>query len=521
MSALTYLTLTRLKNNIKQLLHKPARLIYVLLMVALFVFVAVSGSGTGPIGETYRDPAELAAMATALYLFIFLFTVWNGFSKGGSIFSLSDVNLLFPSPISRTRALFYGLFRQISTSLLLGLFLFYQYSWMHNVYGAGFGILAVLFFGYVAAVFLGQVTAMTIYAFTSSNEKAQKGLKAVFLLGALFLVLWAVLGAWRSYGSSGSPLPGLAAVMGTLPVRLFPVGGWLGWAVSACWGQVSWLPGVLLCLVWFLFLVFLLTHFDRDWYEDVLRTAELAQSAIVSAKSGNLDATPRKIKVGKTGLNGGLGASAFYYKHRIENRRSGLLLLTPMTLIFSVILIAAAFFMKDLGILPIFSFAVYLQIFTVGQSRISKELYKPFVYLVPEPPFAKLLQCLRELLPSALAEALLVFIPVGLILGLPPVGIAVCVLARISYAFLFQSGNLLVERFWSGAGMALVFLFYFLVLIGLILPGIVLACVLTIALSLPSGVLTGLLIAALVNIPVSLLLLFLLRNMLQYAEYNH
>ena len=32
---------------------------------------------------------------------------------------------------------------------------------------------------------------------------------------------------------------------------------------------------------------------------------------------------------------------------------------------------------------------------------------------------------------------------------------------------------------------------------------------------------TGLLVAGLVNIPVALLLFYLLRNMLQYAEYTH
>lgn len=44
MSALTYLTLTRLKNGIRDLLRKPARLIYVVFLLALLVF-AVQGSG--------------------------------------------------------------------------------------------------------------------------------------------------------------------------------------------------------------------------------------------------------------------------------------------------------------------------------------------------------------------------------------------------------------------------------------------------------------------------------------------
>ena len=83
MSALTYLTLTRLKNGIRDLLRKPARLIYVAFLLALLVF-AVQGSGSTYPPESYRDLREVVAMATALFLFIFLLTVWNGFSKGYS-----------------------------------------------------------------------------------------------------------------------------------------------------------------------------------------------------------------------------------------------------------------------------------------------------------------------------------------------------------------------------------------------------------------------------------------------------
>ena len=105
MSPLIYLSLSRLKNTIRDLFRKPARLIYVVFLVALFV-LAIGGNQSWSSPELYRDPREMVAMATALFLFIFLYMVWNGFSKGGTIFSLSDVNVIFPSPIGRTRALF-------------------------------------------------------------------------------------------------------------------------------------------------------------------------------------------------------------------------------------------------------------------------------------------------------------------------------------------------------------------------------------------------------------------------------
>ena len=516
-SPLIYLSLSRLKNAIRDLFRKPARLIYVVFLVALFV-LAVGGSQSGPPPEAYRDPREMVAMATALFLFIFLYMVWNGFSKGGTIFSLSDVNLIFPSPIGRTRALFYGLFRQIGTVLLVGIFLFYQYGWLHNLYNITVGTMAVIFLCYCAAVFLGQVTAMTIYAFTSSSEGAQRVLKVLIVVLGLLELAWLCWGMWNA---PENRLAGLIQAAVSLPVELFPVAGWLGWTFAGWLGMGLWWPGLLLCAAFLALLVFLLTHFPRDWYEDVLRTAELAQSAIAAKKEGSMEAVPGKVRVGAIGMKGGWGASAFYYKHKIENRRGGWLLLPPITLIFAVVLIVFAFFMRAGGIIPVFALAVYLQLFTAGTSRINRELYKPFVYLVPEPPFAKLLQCLRELFPSALAEAVVVFVPVGMILQMSPWGIVVCVFARISYAFLFQSGNLLLERFWSGASKALILFLYFLILILLTLPGILLAIFLVAFVGFPGGVVTGLLLAGLVNVPVALLLFYLLRNMLQYAEYTH
>ncbi len=396
MSALTYLTLTRLKNGIRDLLRKPARLIYVVFLLALLVF-AVQGSGSTYPPESYRDLREVVAMATALFLFIFLLTVWNGFSTGGTIFSLSDVNLLFPSPIHRTRTLFYGLLRQIITALLLGIFLFYQYGWLHNLYGITMASMVALFLCYTAAVFLGQVTAMTIYTFTSSHEGAQKLLKGLIILCLLLVAGWLFWGFWTS---PDQRLAGVIDASVSLPVQLFPVGGWLGWVFSACLGLGTWWPGLLLCLAWFFLLLFLLTHFDRDWYEDVLRTAELAQSAIVAKKEGTMESVPGKVRIGATGLKKGWGASAFYYKHKIENRRGSWMLLPPASLIFAVVLIGFSFFMRESGILPVFAFAVYLQLFTAGQSRINRELYKPFIYLVPESSFSKLLHCLRELVPG-------------------------------------------------------------------------------------------------------------------------
>ena len=75
---------------------------------------------------------------------MFVILVSAGFKNGASMFTLSDVNLLFPAPIRPRAVLYYGLFRQLGASLLLGLFLLFQYGWLHSLYGVGVGILILI-----------------------------------------------------------------------------------------------------------------------------------------------------------------------------------------------------------------------------------------------------------------------------------------------------------------------------------------------------------------------------------------
>lgn len=152
MYALSYLLAARLKNTVRDLLRHPGLLLYVVILVLLFLFAAVGSSGLA--SDHVRDLHELAAMGNGLFLLVFLLGLWNGFAKGGSVFSMADVNLLFPSPIRRTQALFYALLRQMSTTLLVGLVLLYQYGWLHSSYHISVSGMAAVCLGYVLALFL-------------------------------------------------------------------------------------------------------------------------------------------------------------------------------------------------------------------------------------------------------------------------------------------------------------------------------------------------------------------------------
>lgn len=526
-SALVYLTVIKLKNQLIGVVKSPAKLIYAIILIALFAVSAFSGQAMET--EEFRNPQELVAIMTLFYTAMFLMVFASGSTTNTPMFTLSDVTLLFPAPLSSNKILSYGLVRQLGLSLILGFFILFQYSWMHGVYGVEPLQLLLIIVGYGLTLFFAQLSAMAVYTRTSGMAKAGKIARyCVFGIAAVYGIL-AVLTCREellSLANGGSVEPLLAsgsAFFATLPGLLFPVTGWsaglIGSLFSGNW-PLAGLFAVLLVALFCLLLGLILTC-KNNYYEDVLQTAETAQSAITAQKEGQLnEVVPKNVRVGKTGLNKGWGASAIYYKHRVENRRSGVFFFSNGSLIFAAIIIAMSFFMRDGGILGVFAFATYMQLFTVALGRFNRELIKPYIYLIPEPPLKKLLYAIKESLITDGWEAVLIFIIVGLITGAAPLDIVLCIVARITFALLFTAGNVLVERvFGMITSKALIFFFYFLVLILMTVPGIILGVVLSFvfpALEM-AAVLLGMSAA---NIAISVVVLWLCRNLLQYAELN-
>ncbi|MCI2058252.1 MAG: putative ABC exporter domain-containing protein, partial [Oscillibacter sp.] len=482
MRALFYLRGRKLKNQLKSIVQKPTRLLYTLFLLAILGLTLFNGARLGALpGRVVRSVDELNAAASALYLVMFVLAVAGGFSRGGSLFSMPDVNLLFPAPIRPQRILFHGLLQQMAASLFVGFFLIFQYPNLRQLYGIHLLQLLLLLVGYAASVFLGQVTAMLIYSLTNGDEGRKR------IGGVIF---YGVIGAFAAYvlvfslrdGRAGL-LPNAVAAANSPVFRCLPVVGWLNLAMAGALtvNPILGLLGTLACAAYLLLLVFLIFRVDPDYYEDVLASAELLHSAITAKKEGvAMEAAPRNVRLGKTGFNRGWGSSAFYYKHLTENRRARKFLLSTNALIFAVTVIGFAYFLRDGGLFPVFLMATYLQLFASFSSRLNLELARPHIYLVPEPPMKKLLWCLAELLPSAALEAAVIFLPVGAILALPARTILVCILARLSYTLLFTASNLAVERLWGGLTSRALILFLLLaVAVLLAAPGLIAATVLT------------------------------------------
>lgn len=521
-SPLTYLLVTKLKNQIKSFFKSPLKVIYLAFIVLLIGVSLIGGTGVDRMpGREIRDVRELTAIITAFYSLMFVLLTNKGFSSGASMFSMADVNMVFTAPFRQQKVLFYGLFQQLATSLLLGLFLLFQYTWLHNAYNITYGDLLIILLGYALTAFTAQITAMVIYAFTSADDKRKSIVKgAYYTITIAYLIYIAV----QCIGNTSQVLGRAVEAVNSAAVKLFPVSGWFSRAVSGILtgNPADIIIGLLLSAAFLVALICLMTYGKQDFYEDVLKGSEILQSAITARKEGKIgDVSPKNVKVGRTGIGRGFGANVIYYKHKLENRRSRVLLLDSMSLVFAVMIIVMSIFMKNFGIAFVFTMATFFQFFTVALGRFNKELLKPYIYLIPEPPLKKMLYGLAEALPSTVVEAVIIFIPVAFILGMDPLLTVMCILTRISYAFLFTAVNIAVSRIWGGGtNKTFAMLLYLAILFALAAPGIIIAIVIVVMNTIISSSVTVFLPLIICNIPVSLLALFLSRNMLQYAELN-
>lgn len=543
-SPLIYLTIAKLKNQLKEAVKHPAKLIYVIFLAAMLILTIVGGREAD---MELRPLSELTAIMVLFYSLMFLMTFINGINGGAGnypMFTLSDVSMLFPSPIKPNKVLFYGLTRQLGLSLLLGFFLLFQYTWLHAAYGLEYAHLALVVVGYALCLFLGQVCAMAVYTRTSGNESAQRFVRYVVYGITVGFVAWLIFSCapsvTRFMGASDEELftAGLPAALGAGAEFLstigifFPVSGWAAGLIGGIFTGDYAVVGLcaLLMLATFASALLLVIKNKNNYYEDVLQTAEVAQSAITAKKEGQpAEVTPKKVRLGKVGLGKGSGSSTLFYKHLLENRRSGAFMFSKMTIIFMLITIGCAvmysfMFSEDgdntAAFVAVFTMSTYMQMFSEGMGRFSWELTKPYIYLIPESPFKKLLWATAETLLADCVEAVCLFVPIGLILNIGPMDTVLCILARISFSLLFTSGNMLVERvFGTVRSKGLILFFYIISLMLLTAPGVVLG-ILALSWELLPGAMGMLLGMIAANVPIALLVMFLCRNVLQYAELN-
>ena len=511
MKALLYLTLKKAKNGIIEFIKSPGRLVISLLFVAMLVFSAATS--TSHTSHYARDINELYAIIFALYSVIFVLISKNGFYNGASMFTMQDVNLIFTSPLKQNTVLSYGLIQQLGRSLMLGFFILFQSGTVCTTYGVGFEALIYILIGYGVTVFLSQMTAMVIYSLTSSDDNKRKALKAVY---SAVIFAFGAYAVYLAYASGGINLPNLVKASQSLVAKFFPVSGIISYAVSgAIGGSVpEIIYGIIYCVAFWALYRVAVRLINSDYYEDVLQSTENSFSAIAARKEGKAsENAPRNVKTGKIGITKGFGAAVIAEKHKIENRRSRKLILSTVSLVQIIITTVTCFVFNNEPV-AVFSLSVYMMTMSIASGRWAKELAYPYIYLIPESSYKKLLYMIKSDIPSAILESILCCIPVYFICYITVADTVAMIFARISFAFLIIAVNLLLQKvFGEYDKKKLVVMFYLLFIMLFSIPGIFAAVAFYIM--LPFYMSAAFFAMAIANSLVALILAFFCRKILE------
>ena len=144
------------------------------------------------------------------------------------------------------------------------------------------------------------------------------------------------------------------------------------------------------------------------------------------------------------------------------------------------------------------------------------ELLKPYIFLIPEPPFRKLLYGIGMDIQKSAIDGVLAFGIGTLLIAGSPFDAIVCILSFVAVNLLFLGVNLLIDKILAGNGGAVMQLFlYFLFLALLLAPGIVLGILVGMAAQLYT---VGILMFGLISGGLGFLVLYLCRNVLHNME---
>lgn len=503
MRAIFYLARKTIKNLILDLIYHPGKLIVYLLLAATIIF-SIFAPGNPELGGVPSEAKDYFANIGILHgvyiVILFLIglpVILSGLSSGTTLFSMSDVNFLFISPISPKTNLLYGITKKMGATFLM-FFIFLIYGNMAvDIFNVSTTEGVILVLGIVVFILTSQLLTLVFYSITNGKPKAINILKGIIygcLVVTLFIVTYSIYVNGLNFNS----------VMNALKSPYIEYVPFFGWMKGIVFGilnknifNIVVFGTLFTALVVASIIIFV--KYNPDYYEDVLQNTESTYEMRQAMKQGKMtqkqDLTFGKVKVKNTGINSGYGANTFFFKHLREiKRRSKLLFINVNTVILATSVFVTGFLMnmeagdkslnKEIIAFSMILLGVYMQFFFTSVGEWNRELLKPYIYLVPEPPLKKLIYASATSVIKPFFDAILIYGILGIYLKLNIIQILICVLSYGSFGIIYNSVNIFVERFIGGINNKMITIMIYMTLlfictlpgtIGTIIVGVIMA----------------------------------------------
>ncbi len=355
-----------------------------------------------PITEQEKkEIIDFSRGGIALLVFIvILFCIYGGDKSGTKIFTMPDVNFLFPSPMKPQSVLLFKTVLQLGIAVVSSVYIIFQLP--NLVINLGLNILACIsiFIAYAFLLYYSRLTSVLTYTLTATYPRLKK-----YILPFVIVCIGLLIGIYFYFVKIEDLgyLKSALTICSFKPLEYIPVFGWLsGMIISCINGNIAgFICYFILNIAMMILLTVLIWRIPADFYEDAFSGANETFETLNAAQNGGniIRKKERNEKIRRNEKMNGEGAAVFFTKtlyNRKRFSRLGIINKTSMTyLLFSFALTTLTSLLFDFkSPIPIgFTIAVLIFFRNMG-NPIAAEMDKSYLYSVPEPSFKKLFYCL-------------------------------------------------------------------------------------------------------------------------------
>ena len=475
MKPLIYIIKKSVKNSLLELKRKPAKLIGYIIVLALLSLTLIF-NGNNSSKQKILDPALYNTIVGIIMLLFTAPDLYSSINNGANFFRGADINLIFTSPASPQKILVYGFIKQIYTSFIAVFFILFQGPTLYRFDNIkSYGVIVVVFGLFIMLIF-NSILKILLYSIASKNDKTKFFLKTTFkILGTVL-----VIGYFIELYITKSPGKAIISLLNNSVFSYIPVYGWVRAIIMSSMNGINTIFFVYIALIIAssALCIYIINSFELDYYEDVLASTELKETAISATRRGEkaFIQTGKKPRVRKVQYTKkGEFASAIFWRQILEYKKTGFAFINIGSVMYGVIAITAGLYspLKDLRM--ILGGMIYLQLIFTFASKWQNDLSNPYIYMLPDHAFKKVIYATTVDNFKNLIDGTIVFVITGILFKSTTLLILLNILAFVSIGSLFIYGGILTRRI-LGSGNNIIFtaLIRMLILILIITPGIVL-----------------------------------------------
>jgi hypothetical protein len=521
MKPLFYIIKKYLKNSLLELKRKPGKLITYIVFIGFLILTLVAGVKGGD-QKSIVSTEMFGSVAMGIVMFFTLPEVLAATNSGANFFRGADINLVFTAPIKSQNVLIYGFIKQMGSVFLSLFFLLFQAPNLYRFSNVKSYGLLVLLLGMFLLLLVNSVLKMLLYVIGSKSDENRSLIKNIFkVLGFILVIIYfAILFQVKSPGKA------VSVMLSNEYIKYIPIYGWIREILMMTIRGISSLALVytILTIAIIGIGIFILYSMDLDYYEDVLSAAEKKEEAITASRRGervNFRAgkkpLTRKVQYTKKGK----AATAIFYRHILEYRKTGFGFINIASVIYAVLAISVGLFFPVKDIKIVLGFTIYLLFIFSFASKWQQELTKPYIFLIPDSAFKKVIYATAVDNIKNLVDGSIVFIITGIMFKSSVISIILSIAAYVSIGALFVYGGVLSQRLiGKGENVVLSAFLKMGLLLLAVAPGIVVFIVLSTVFASTFGNIVSYLVLIGYNLIVSSVIILLGKGIFENIELS-